>query len=99
MQRADGVRTSLRPTNPCHVRLRRKFPTRTAGTIAQESARRVQQQTIKETSRMRRMPLDLPLVGLMVVDLLLATANIGAQPADSVGRVTAIEGRATILRQ
>jgi hypothetical protein len=35
----------------------------------------------------------------MVVDLLLATANIGAQPADSVGRVTAIEGRATILRQ
>ncbi len=48
---------------------------------------------------MRRMPLDLPLVGLMVVGLLLTTANIRAQPADSVGRVTAIEGRATILRQ
>lgn len=48
---------------------------------------------------MRRMPLDLSLVGLIFVGILLAVADIGAQPTESIGRVTAIEGQATILRQ
>jgi hypothetical protein len=47
---------------------------------------------------MRRIPLHRSLAGLILVGMLLV-AGVRAQPADSIGRVTALAGQATQLRQ
>jgi ferric-dicitrate binding protein FerR (iron transport regulator) len=53
----------------------------------------------EETSHMRRSPLPRFLGGLIVFGMFCTAPGVWSQPQDSIGRVTAVEGRATILRQ
>jgi len=48
---------------------------------------------------MRRLPLLRPLVGLSFVGMLLMASTAWPQPQNSIGRVMALEGEVTVLRQ
>lgn len=48
---------------------------------------------------MRRFPLPQFLGGLIVFGMFCMTSNVWPQPQESIGRVTAVEGRVTVLRQ
>jgi hypothetical protein len=48
---------------------------------------------------MRRSPLPRFLGGLIVSGMFCMASSVWSQPQESIGRVTAVEGRATVLRQ
>jgi hypothetical protein len=53
----------------------------------------------KETSLMRRLPLQRFLVGHSLLGMLLMASTAWPQSQASIGRVSALEGQATVLRQ